>query len=105
MRIKVKRFFISTVYGNVDEGRILDVPEAHGKHFIDNGLAEEVKSAGPVDVQKNPEVKPTGFSNPVVTSQKPVGSSLQADQALPKKTVRPSESGARTRGQKKGASR
>lgn len=93
MRVKVERFFISTVFGNVDPGRVLTVSESQGKMLIDNGLASRIVEAGPASVQ--PKAGATNFSRPAPAN----GSSSPAAPALPLKTASKSKNG----GQKKKA--
>lgn len=85
MLVKVKRFFISSVYGNVDEGRILDISDAKAKQLIAAGLVS-VYASSVADVAKQ-----SSFHSPVEADQ--AGSLSQADQALQNKTVSESEPG------------
>lgn len=104
MRVRATRLFISTQYGNVDRGDILTVCDAHGKHFIENGLAEEIKSAGPVDDFGKPEVSPSVFPDPVAATPEP-GLSSPEETALPSPTAKSSGPGAKATRKKKGLSR
>ncbi len=78
MRVIVTRFFISTVWGNVEPGKVLDVSEARGKSLIENGLAKASPSDG-------------SFLHPVEATVPQ--SSLQAAPASPNKIVKASEFG------------
>jgi hypothetical protein len=90
MLIKVKRFFISAVYGNVDEGRILAVSDFKGEQFINAGLAEEIVT---------PAVDVASFQAPVEVE---AGSSLPVDQASQSQTASASEGGVKKVVYKKG---
>lgn len=99
MRVVAKRFFINTEFGNVPAGRVLTVSDAQGRHFIEHGLAEELKTARPVDDLKPAGVPPAGFLSPVEDKAAP-GSSLPADRVLPQKIAKPSGSGAKAKHKK-----
>ena len=85
MLVRVKRFFISSTFGNVDEGRILDLSDAKAKQLIGAGLACEHVS--PVSVSR----PASSFQSPVEANQP--GSLSPAGQALQKETVKSSEAG------------
>lgn len=104
MRIRATKFFISTAFGNVDVGRILDVSEGQGKHLIEHGLASVLKEAGPVDGLPKVQEKQSSFSLPVEAKEAP-GSSLPAGQVSQKKIVNASESGVKPKRVKSGRSR
>ena len=87
MLIKVKRFFISSVFGNVDEGRVLDVSDIKGRQLIGAGLAVEH------GVAVSTEQKQSSFQSPVGAGK--AGSSLPADQASQKQTASESAPGAK----------
>lgn len=102
MRILTKSHFISTVLGNVDANRVMDVNDGYAKHLIANGLAVEHKeTVRPSDVQ---EEKKTGFQGPVVKVQER-GSLSPAAQALPPKTAKQSKAGEARKAAKKNVSR
>ncbi len=82
MLVKATRFFISSIYGNVEAGKILEMSDARGQQHIDSGLA--VLHANPLEVN-------SPFSLPV--GAKPFGSALPAAQVSPKKIVKGSEFG------------
>jgi hypothetical protein len=87
MLVRVKRFFISSVFGNVDEGRILDVDDRKAKQLIDAGLAA-------------PHIKQPVAQAPASSFQQPVGVATpgplsQADQASQNTTASSSDSGAK----------
>lgn len=94
MRVRAKRFFISSVLGNVDEGQVLTVSDAHGKHLIENGLADRITSAGPEGEGSAIIRHPLGSPAPAPAAQKPtLGSSLLVGQASQGQTVKSSECG------------
>lgn len=82
MRVIATKLFISTVYGNVSKGQIIDCTDVHGAHFMEHGLA---KRCEPVE---GPKADPTPPAAKEVT-----GSLSPAGQALPPKTVIKSEPG------------
>lgn len=77
MRIKAVKMFISSRFGNVRAGQVIETNDKMGKHLIDCGLAAEIKTI-PQEVVVDPIV-PTAETTP--------GASSQAAQALPKKTA------------------
>lgn len=87
MLVRVKRFFISSVFGNVDEGRVLDVSDSKGRQLIGAGLAVEHGKTTAT------EQKQSSFQSPVEAGQ--AGASLPAGQALQKETVSVSAPGAK----------
>lgn len=87
MIIKVKRFFISSVFGNVDEGRVLDVSDSKGKQLIQAGLAFELTKTVSMEMNQS------SFQSPVGAGK--AGASLPADQASQKQTVNESAPGAK----------
>lgn len=103
MLVRSNKFFISAVFGNVDEGEVLNVSEAQAKLFIENGLASLVE-AGPSGDKPKVETKPTVFHSPVEPQEAP-GSSLPADPVSHKKIVSESGHGAKSKKGKTGKSR
>lgn len=77
MRIKAVKMFISSRFGNVRAGQVIETNDAMGKHLIECGLAQEVKI-----IKQEDAVDPTA---PIAETTP--GASLQAAQALPKKTA------------------
>lgn len=86
MIVRAKRFFISSIFGNVDAGRVLDLPDGKARQLIDAGLVGEHKVAPVVEEQKQ-----TSFQDPVRAEAS--GSLSQAGRALQNKTVSVSEDG------------
>jgi hypothetical protein len=84
MIVKAVRPFISAQFGNVEPGRVLEMPDAKARFLMRSGLVAE--HANPL-----PNGSSSSFRKPVDAGQ--AGSSLPADQASQKKTVRPSEGG------------
>jgi hypothetical protein len=91
MKVQATKLFISTVYGNVPRGRILECSDVHGAHFIKHGLAQPVEPAQDPNFQaktaKPDPIPPTATEAP--------GLSSPAGQALPAKTATASESGVK----------
>ena len=85
MIVRAKRFFISSVFGNVDAGRIIDMSDSKAKQLIDAGLVS------PLAVQAPPKVEASNFPSPVEAGK--VGSSLPVGQVSQKQTVSASEFG------------
>ena len=83
MIVKALRPFISSQFGNVSPGRVLDVPDAKARFLVRSGLVKE--QASPL-----PNGSSSSFQNPVDAK---AGSSLPADQASQKETVKLSEGG------------
>ena len=76
MLVKATRFFISSVFGNVEPGQILETSDVKGKQLINSGLAGPY--ASPLKVS-------SPFQSPVTADQS--GSVSPADQVSQKKTV------------------
>lgn len=84
MIVKAVRPFISAQFGNVEPGRVLEMPDAKARFLMRSGLV--VEHASPL-----PRGGSSSFQQPVGAGA--VGSSSQADQALRQKIVKPSEGG------------
>lgn len=84
MKVRAKKDFISTSFGNISAGQVLDVSERHAKLFVENKLAEHIVE-GPVK-NNTEEPKPPVFTQP--TADQTPGSSLPAAQVSSKKTVK-----------------
>lgn len=89
MRIKAKRFFVSTICGNVDSGQILTLKDGYAKHLIGLGFAEEIPSAAPA---VGPAVKKPDFQSPVEEKNRH-GLLSPAAQVLRKRTATPLKRG------------
>lgn len=76
MRVKAIKHFVSTVYGNITEGQVLDPPEGLAKHMISNGLAKPEADYSTKVVREVPT--DAGEANESTSSP--------ADQASPKQT-------------------
>ena len=87
MRISAVRFFISSIYGNVDVGRVLDISDSKANQLVRAGLAKEIVTENAVGK------KPSSFQYPV--EAKPSGSSLPADQASQEKIASVSDVGGK----------
>lgn len=87
MIVKAKRFFISSVFGNVDAGRVIEMSDSKAKQLIDAGLVAVH------EIQTPPKVEASSFPSPVEADT--AGSSLPAGQVLPSPIVKESVAGAK----------
>jgi hypothetical protein len=81
MIVKAVRPFISTQFGNVDPGRVIEMPDAKARFLMDSGLVAEY--ASPLQKEQSSFQRPVGE----------VGSSLPADPVSTKETVSESKRG------------
>lgn len=84
MIVKAVRPFISAQFGNVEPGRVLEMPDAKARFLMRSGLVAE--HANPL-----PNGSSSSFRQPVDVAT--AGLSSQADQASMQRIVRPSEGG------------
>lgn len=84
MIVKAVRPFISAQFGNVEPGRVLEMPDAKARFLMGSGLV--VEHASPL-----PNGSSSSFRQPV--GVRTAGLSSQADQASMQRIVRPSEGG------------
>jgi hypothetical protein len=85
MIVRANRFFISSVFGNVDAGRVIEMSDGKAKQLIGAGLVTAVA------VREIPKVEASNFHSPVEAGR--VGSLSPAGQVSQKQIVSASEFG------------
>lgn len=89
MKIKALRSFITTAQGNFEAGEIKEVNDGYGRHLIEHGYAEQVKTAPTTEYKTKVEkTVPLDESS----TEKPSGVSHQGRRSR-KKTAKSSEGG------------
>ena len=79
MRIIAERDFISSIFGNVTTGQVLEAEQKMADHLVLHGLAKVIEQ----------KVK----KNEIEVTKEPDGVLSQVDQVLPKKIVKKSVNG------------
>ncbi len=99
-KVKAIRFFISTQFGNVDVGQVLEVSDQQAKAFVSHGFAKLLASDVSLPKKNAASVEgqgPLDFTPPAGGPQER-GSSSRAGLVSPKRIVRKSGAGVKKRG-------
>ena len=69
MKIKILKDFQTTVYGSMNEGAIVDVPDGLAQQYCEHGLAESYSTKVVYEVPMVPGAEKPATSSPVDPAQ------------------------------------